>query len=297
MRLVCWIVVAIVAGLPWPGGVQADDPCDRLLRQWFDAWNESLPESRLNNSFERLLQLDTAYGRQAVEAVDQLFRRVETEKTARVMEQFLELRSRDEANRIFQASASFGEDARQGLARAGGLADWDGIGAGQSAHRVLNANWLSAPGKETTFRDLKELADSGVPPGVDGLFKKAGEQAAGANLGSIYEIQASAMIRRDEARFGELQEIFVDRGGARLEFDKVDVFSSTRAFQMKSKVDPEAVLRFGDELDVEAADLDELLTQRQGRLPVLMVSNPVAPELVAACQSRGIEIVFFAAVR
>jgi hypothetical protein len=277
------------------GALHASDACDRLLRQWIDEGKAAgLSAAQYNSPFERLAQLERTYGDATVASVDMVFKAADVGRAPKLMDQFLARLTPDEARKLFEVGASLSEDGRKGLAKAASFAAQNGVEPGKSAHRLLNANFITDAAKDATFRDVKEIAESGVP-GLDGLFKKAGEQATGANLGGIYEIQSSAMIKRNGS-YGQLQGVLVDEGGPGA-LDAIDTLTTTHAFQMKSKVNPSDVIRFGEGLDVTPDQLTGLVDQAGGRTPVLVVSNPVSPELTSECVSRGITILTFVPVR
>lgn len=288
-------LLSVVAVLLVASAAQANDVCDRLLRQWINEGKAAnLVEAQYNAPLERLAELERTYGNLAVASVDAVFKAADAGYVPKMMEQFLAKLTPEEARRLFAIGALLGEDSKKGLALTASLVAQDEVEPGKSAYRLLNATFITDAAKDATLRDVKEIAGSGVP-GLDGLFKKAGEQAAGANLGGIYEIQSSAMIRRSGS-YGQLEGVLVDEGGPGA-LDAIDTLTTTHAFQMKSKVSPDDVIQLGATADVKPAQLDNLVVQAGNRTPILMVSNPVSSEVTAACASRGIEIVAFVPVR
>jgi hypothetical protein len=157
----------------------------------------------------------------------------------------------------------------------------------------VQAQTLSNEGKSATLVSLKHLAENSVP-GTEALLKKAAEEIAGANLGGVFEAQASEWIRANQATYGRLEQVAVDSTGG---FNRIDTLSESYAFQMKSKFNAAGELALRD-VDVEA--LIELVDQAQeagNRIPALVSSNTVAQDLLDVCAARGIQVIRVDVVR
>ncbi len=110
--------------------------------------------------------------------------------------------------------------------------------------------------------------------------------------GNVFEIQASAAIRRN-GEFGSLVDVAVDRAGTP-GMTGVDTLTTSHAFQMVSKADPGRIMGLND---VSLTKLDNLVAQRAGRTPVLVHSNPLDSYLAAACAERRIGTLLIPLVR
>ncbi|HKY22787.1 MAG TPA: hypothetical protein VJM31_16355 [Vicinamibacterales bacterium] len=232
-----------------------------------------------NRAFDRLASLTD----DALTGADKLFSLADDLSAETAMREFLQLRTGPEAEVILAFANRTPQSAQIGLLRASKMAAVAGVEPGKSVQLLLSSGRLVDAAKTATLRDIGELSDLGLS-GTPTLLKRAAEQVDEPNFGDLFEIQASAAIARNGS-YGSFVDVAVDRAGPP-GITGVDTLTSTHAFQIKSKVSAGQVMTLDD---VPTSKLQELLRDRNGRVPVLVHSNPIDEPLLAACIERGIQ--------
>jgi hypothetical protein len=290
--VVAWHVgvqaAAVLAFLAAAGSVQAVDGCDRLVRQWIDEGRAAnLTEAQYNLPFERLAQLERAYGDDVLAAVDAVFRAADQGLAPKMMEQFLAKRTPEEARRLFELGAGFASlEARRGLARAAGAAPFQGVEAGISAYEFARKSVISPAAKEQFFRGLSVVGDHG---GASRLLKRAGDAN---DYGAVFEMAADAKLAQT-GRYGHVTAVDFDESGQNEVFNLIDTTTETTggqryAFQSKSAYDQTRTLVLDSDISVD--DLSKLARQAAdlGATPVLISNVGFDGPLAAACSAKGI---------
>jgi hypothetical protein len=278
----------VLAFLAPAGSAQAVDGCDRLLRQWIDEGRTAnLTEAQYNLSFERLAQLERAYGDDVVAAVDAVFKSADPGLTPKMMDQFLAKRAPEEARRLFELGAGFASlEARRGLAIAAGAAPFQGVEAGTSAYEFAKKSVISPAAKEQFFRGLSVIGDHG---GASRLLKRAG---VANDYGAVFEVAADAKLA-ETGQYGHVTVVDYDESGQNEVFSLIDTTTLTAggqryAFQSKSAYDQERKLILDSDISVD--DLSDLARQAAdlGATPVLISNVGFDGPLVSACSAKGI---------
>lgn len=281
-------VVTVLVLLSMAQAARASDPCDRLLRQWIEEGKAAhLTEAQYNAPLERLAQLQQAGGEQVVAAVDAVFKAAEPGLAPRMMEQFLEKRTPEQARKIFDLGAAFADpNARKGLGMAAGLGPFQGVETGASVYEFARKTVVPMGAKEQFFRSLRAIAEH---DGAGRLLRRAG---VANDYGAVFEVAADAKLAETGA-YGRLTGVDFDVSGQNTAFHMVDTTTETSdgaryAFQSKSSYNQQRKLVLDS--DISAEDLEDLRQQARdlGARPVLISNVGFEQPLIDVCLEKDI---------